>query len=64
MLDRLFDLESAALSMARGDEDLRLLVDSELSLIYRSGEIEPLYRRYFGELSEQVRLLFKAYALP
>ena len=44
--------------------DLRLLVDSELSLIYRSGEIEPLYRRYFGEPSEQVRLLFKAYALP
>ena len=64
VLDRLFDLESAALSMARGDEDFRLLVDSELSLIYRSGEIESLYRRYFGEPSEQVRLLFKAYALP
>ena len=64
VLDRLFDLESAALSMARGDEDLRLLVDSELSLIYRSGEIESLYRRYLGEPSEQVRLLFKAYALP
>jgi polar amino acid transport system substrate-binding protein len=64
VLDRIFDLESAALAMARGDEDLRLLVDSELSLIYRSGEIEPLYRKYFGEPSEQVRLLFKAYALP
>lgn len=64
VLDRLFDLESAALSMARGDEELRLLVDSELSTIYRSGEIEPLYHRYFGEPSEEVRLLFKSYALP
>lgn len=50
--------------MARGDEDLRLLVDSELSLIYRSGEIEPLYRRYFGEPSEQVRLLFMSTRCP
>jgi len=64
VLERIFELEPVALALPRGDEDLRLLVDSELSLIYRSGEIEPLYRRYFGEPSEQVRLLFKAYALP
>jgi polar amino acid transport system substrate-binding protein len=64
VLDRLFELEPLALVMARGDEDLRLLVDSELSLIYRSGEIEPLYRQYFGEPSEQVRLLFQAYSRP
>ena len=64
VLERIFEMEPVALALPRGDEDLRLLVDSELSLIYRSGEIEPLYRQYFGEPGEQVRLLFKAYALP
>ncbi len=64
VLDRLFDLEPFALAMARGDDDFRLLVDRELSRVYRSGEIEPLYRRYFGEPSTQVRLLFQAYSRP
>jgi polar amino acid transport system substrate-binding protein len=50
--------------MARGDDVFRLLVDRELSQVYRSGEIEPLYRRYFGEPSAQVRLLFQAYSRP
>ena len=64
VLDRLFDLEPFALVMARGDDDFRLLVDRELSQVYRTGEIEPLYRRYFGEPSAQVRLLFQAYSRP
>ncbi|HSX70571.1 MAG TPA: amino acid ABC transporter substrate-binding protein [Pseudomonas sp.] len=64
VLDRLFDLEPFALAMARGDDDFRLLVDRELSKVYRTGEIEPLYRRYFGEPSAQVRLLFQAYSRP
>ncbi|MDG9924655.1 MULTISPECIES: amino acid ABC transporter substrate-binding protein [unclassified Pseudomonas] len=64
VLDRLFELEPLALAMARGDEDFRLLVDRELSLVYRSGEIEPLYRKYFGEPSAQVRLLFQTYSRP
>lgn len=64
VLDRLFEQEPVGLAMARGDDDLRLLVDSELSEIYRSGEIEWLYRRHFGEPSEQVRLLFHSYARP
>lgn len=64
VLERLFELEPVALAMARGDEDFRLLVDSALSQVYRSGEIEPLYRKYFGEPSAQVRLLFQAYSRP
>lgn len=64
VLDRLFDLEPFALAMARGDDDFRLLVDRELSRVYRTGEIEPLYRKYFGEPSAQVRLLFQAYSRP
>ncbi|WP_137974227.1 amino acid ABC transporter substrate-binding protein [Pseudomonas sp. F(2018)] len=64
VLDRLFELEPLALVMARGDDDFRLLVDRELSQVYRTGDIEPLYRKYFGEPSAQVRLLFQAYSRP
>ncbi|WP_043307016.1 amino acid ABC transporter substrate-binding protein [Pseudomonas sp. ML96] len=64
VLERSFELEPVGLVMRRGDDDLRLLVDRELSLIYRSGEIEWLYRRYFGEPSAQVRQLFQAYSRP
>lgn len=62
VLDRLFDLEPMGLVLARGDEDLRLLVDTTLSGLYRNGQIEPIYGRYFGPPSEPVKLLFRAYA--
>ncbi|MBC9252301.1 hypothetical protein A9179_18680 [Pseudomonas alcaligenes] len=62
VLDRLFDLEPMGLVLARGDEDFRLLVDTTLSRLYRSGRIESIYGRYFGPPSEPVKLLFRAYA--
>lgn len=62
VLDRLFDLEPMGLVLARGDEDFRLLVDTTLSGVYRSGRIEAIYGRYFGPPSEPVKLLFRAYA--
>lgn len=62
VLDRLFDLEPMGLVLARGDEDFRLLVDTTLSGLYRSGRIEAIYGRYFGPPSEPVKLLFRAYA--
>ncbi len=62
VLDRLFDLEPMGLVLARGDEDFRLLVDTTLSGLYRGGQIEAIYGRYFGPPSEPVKLLFRAYA--
>lgn len=63
VLDRVFDLEPVGLVLARDDEDFRLLVDSTLSELYRSGQIEPIYSRYFGPPTERVRLMFRANTL-
>lgn len=49
VLDRIFEFAPLAIGVPRGDEDLRLLVDSALSRIYRSGQIVPIYSKYFGK---------------
>ncbi|UVE15983.1 amino acid ABC transporter substrate-binding protein [Pseudomonas sp. LS44] len=64
VLDRTFTSAPASLVLKRGDEDFRLLVDSVLSNMYRSGEIEQAYGKYLGGASDTTKMLFKAYALP
>ena len=64
VLDRLYTYEPLALALARGDEDLRLLVDRTLSGLYRSGEIRELYATYFGEPDENALTFFRLTALP
>jgi polar amino acid transport system substrate-binding protein len=64
VIDRRFTLEPIALAMQRGDEDFRLLVDTALSKLYRSGEYAPVYTRYFGAPSATAQMLFQAYGLP
>ncbi|MBA4242761.1 MAG: amino acid ABC transporter substrate-binding protein [Pseudomonas sp.] len=62
--ERLFAVESVAMPLARDDEDFRLLVDTALSRLNRSEEGEALYRSYFGELSEQSRLMLRLNSRP
>lgn len=62
VLERRFTVEPMALALAR-DEDFRLIVDTALSRIYRSGDYLNTYLNYFGEPSETARLLFEGYAL-
>ncbi|MDD2159954.1 amino acid ABC transporter substrate-binding protein [Pseudomonas sp. MIL19] len=64
VLERIYEYAPVAMALPRGDEDFRLLVDTALSTAQRSGELEQIYRRYFGEPGEMVQALFKAYALP
>jgi polar amino acid transport system substrate-binding protein len=64
VLDRIFEIAPVSLALARGDEDFRLLVDTVLSDLYRSGELEQLYTKYFGEPGEIARILTHVYALP
>jgi ABC-type amino acid transport substrate-binding protein len=59
VLDRLFTYEPLSLALARGNDDLRLLVDQSLSKLSRSGETQNLYRRYFGELDENALMFFR-----
>ncbi|AYC32967.1 amino acid ABC transporter substrate-binding protein [Pseudomonas cavernae] len=64
VVDRTFEYAPASLAVERGDEDFRLLVDTTLSEMYRSGEIEQAYGKYLGGASDTTKMLFKAYALP
>lgn len=64
VVPRLFEFAPASMIVARGDEDFRLLVDTVLSEMYRSGEIEKAYATYLGGARGTSRLLFKVYGLP
>ena len=64
LLDRVFTHESLALGLARGDEDLRLVVDRTLSQLYASGDVGQLYRQWFGELDDHAITFFQWNTLP
>lgn len=64
VLDRIYEYAPASMVMERGNEDLRLLVDTALSEAYRSGAMEQAYAKYLGGASDTVKKLFKIYALP
>ena len=61
-----FSFEPYALAMKRGDDDFRLVVDTALSRIYRTGAIVPIFRNSFGnaEPSEVLQSLFLINGLP
>jgi len=65
--DIYLSIEPYALAMRRGDGEFRLAVDSELSRIYRSGEIDRIFAAVFGPSirpSPQVVNLYVTAALP
>ncbi|MEX3916352.1 hypothetical protein AB4Y43_08940 [Paraburkholderia sp. BR10872] len=53
-----------AIGMARGDDDLRLLVDRALSRLYRSPEFAAVYGKWFGNLDADSSAFFRWAALP
>jgi ABC-type amino acid transport substrate-binding protein len=64
LLARQYTYEPIALAFARGDEDFRLLVDRTLSRLYLSGEIEGIYKPYFGQPDAHTLVFFGFAALP
>jgi ABC-type amino acid transport substrate-binding protein len=64
VLDRHFTFEPFSLALARDDESFRLLVDRSLSRLSRSGEIQNLYRKFFGEPEESTLTFFRLSAVP
>ena len=64
VLERRFTREPLALSLRRGDDAFRLLVDRSLSRLFRSPEIGPLYTTYFGAPDPGVLEFFQSVALP
>jgi ABC-type amino acid transport substrate-binding protein len=62
-----FTLEPYALGLQRGDDDFRLAVDTSLSRLYRSGEVDRIFKSTFGanaSQSEILRALYLISALP
>ena len=64
VLDRVVDRTLVSLTMRRGDEDFRLLVDRTISRLYRSGLIDGIYEKHLGKPSVAVRQWFKLVAEP
>jgi polar amino acid transport system substrate-binding protein len=64
LLDRVFEYSPTAMAVDRDDENFRLLVDTALSEMYRSGEIEQACNTYLGGISDMAKKLFKLYAIP
>ncbi|MEM9046633.1 MAG: amino acid ABC transporter substrate-binding protein [Pseudomonadota bacterium] len=59
-----FTNEPYAIALPKGDEELRLAVDTALSRIYRSGKIYEIIGRYFGKPSQQMAFFYSAVSLP
>ena len=61
LLDEDFSIEPYALALPRGDHDYRLAVNRVLARLYRTGDIETIYRRWLGKLGTPSLLLSAAY---
>lgn len=63
----LFSYEPYGLMMRRNDPAFRLAVNKALAEVYRSGDIVPIYDRWFGSLgkpSEALQMMYLLNALP
>jgi len=61
LLDEDFSVEPYALALPRGDHEYRLAVNRVLARLYRTGDIETIYRRWLGKLGTPSLLLSAAY---
>ncbi len=62
----LYSYEPYAFMVRRGDADLRLAADRTIAALYRSGEIEDIYRTWFGKAKagNLLRALYALQAIP
>ena len=56
----IFSFEPFALAVRRNDSDFRLLADSVLAQLNRSGQITPIYSKWFGQFTKKVPTLLQA----
>jgi len=64
IIDRFFTHETLAFAVPRGDENLRLVVDTALSRLYRYNEFRDVYDKWFGRIDERTLSVFRVAALP
>jgi polar amino acid transport system substrate-binding protein len=58
VLDRMLTHEPVSLSLARGDDEFRLTVDSALSAAYTAANFGELYAKWFGQYDESARTFY------
>ncbi|OLL31182.1 putrescine-ornithine antiporter [Burkholderia sp. SRS-W-2-2016] len=63
VLERRFTDASIAIGVARGDDDLRLIVDRTLSELFVSPDLNNLYSRWFGPMDARTRAFFRQSAI-
>ena len=56
----IFSYEPFALAVRRNDSDFRLLADTVLAQLNRSGQITPIYSKWFGKFTKKVPPLLQA----
>lgn len=57
IVDADFSVEPYAFALQRNDADFRLAVNRGLARVYRGGEVDRIFERWFGEDSEPTQLL-------
>jgi ABC-type amino acid transport substrate-binding protein len=65
--DQQFSYEPYALMLRRNDSAFRLVVNRALARVYRSGDIVPIYSKWFavmGRPSGALLLMYRLFALP
>ena len=60
--DRNFSFEPYGLALRRNDADFKQAVDQTLARLYRTGQIGPIYDRWFGKLGKPSALLWDSWA--
>jgi glutamate/aspartate transport system substrate-binding protein len=63
LVEQYLSYEPYGLMLRRGDADFRLVVNRVLSRLYRSGQIYPIYERWFGAVDRASPLLQTMYLL-
>lgn len=64
VIGRQFTVNPVAIGLARGDEEMRLVVDRALSRLFRSDAFETLYTQWFGTPEQNAFVFLRGSALP
>jgi ABC-type amino acid transport substrate-binding protein len=60
ILPNTFSNESFALAVRRNDADFRLVADRVIAQLYRTKDIVPIYKKWFGDISSTMPTAFQA----
>lgn len=68
ILPDIFSYDPIALAVRRNDADFRLVADTTLSKLYRSKQVDSIYRKWFGKVSPKMppplQMLIKLNTVP